>query len=288
MAACRQGYITSSAEAEELNSCSQGFSCRYSSTAPPVASTTHQKLAVDFDHPSQLLVLSVWISWRIISSEACWLVWINTVYHHLVRLSICTRNWISSIRSSILSYSVLFSKSVILNSWCTVFWGCNISSYQVDWITWNPDTSCKKLEVQQLRIILKQCASVAVDQVEFCELLCFFLESIIITASFLLQFEQFEIQLTDQFHICSSSEWQCDYCCRFNLHKTSSAQQLIAVTVTWILTIAPALVTCDSQTCDWYSTDRSIDRKGKKSELGGGGGGGGGTNNSSNLAVSST
>lgn len=150
VAACRQGYITSSAEAEELNSCSQGFSCRYSSTAPPVASTTHQKLAVDFDHPSQLLVLSVWISWRIISSEACWLVWINTVYHHLVRLSICTRNWISSIRSSILSYSVLFSKSVILNSWCTVFWGCNIWSYQVDWITWNPDQAARSWKFNNL------------------------------------------------------------------------------------------------------------------------------------------
>lgn len=152
MAACRQGYITSSAEAEELNSCSQGFSCRYSSTAPPVASTTHQQLAVDFDHPSQLLVLSVWISWRIISSEACWLVWINTVYHHhLVRLSICTRNWISSsIRSSVLSYSsVLFSKSVILNSWCTVFWGVQYLIIPSGLNHLKPWPSCKKLEVQQ-------------------------------------------------------------------------------------------------------------------------------------------
>jgi len=122
-----------------------------------------------------------------------------------------------------------------------------------------PWPSCKKLEVQQLRIILKQCGSSGVLWIA----VFFFWDPSSSLQAFCCNLSSLRFNLRslrDHFHICSSSEWQCDYCCRFNLHKTCSAQQVITVTVTWILTIAPALVTCDSQTCDWYSTHRPINR----------------------------
>ena len=80
---------------------------------------------------------------------------------------------------------------------------------------------------------MKQCASVAVDRVEFCELLCFFLGSISITASFLLQFEQFEIQF-EKFegsvsYLSDSVTTAADSICT---KLVASAQQLIAVTAT--------------------------------------------------------